>query len=58
MSRFLLGPKAKVYDAEILGLYEGLEAALTSSMEPDGWTNLWDSYLQRYLNVAQKAGLY
>lgn len=50
---FSLGPKAEVYDAEILGLCGGLEAALTSPMvEVSSGIHICTDNL----NVAQKAG--
>ena len=53
MNGFSLGPKAEVYDAEILGLCGGLEAALTSPMVGliSGIHICTDN-----LSVAQKAG--
>lgn len=53
MNGFSLGSKAEIYDAEILGLYGGLEAALTSPMvgQISGIHICTDN-----LSVAQKAG--
>ncbi len=53
MNGFLLGPKAEVYDAEILGLYGGLEAALTS---PIVGVISGIHVCTNNLSVAQKAG--
>lgn len=53
MTGFSLVPKAEVYDAEILGLCGGLEAALTSPIVG----LISGIHICTYnLNVAQKAG--
>ena len=53
MNGFSLGSKAEIYDAEILGLCGGLEAALTSPMV--GQVSGIHMFTEN-LNVAQKAG--
>lgn len=55
MNGFSLGSKAEIYDAEILGLYGGLEAALTSPVvgQISGIHICTDN-----LSVAQRLGLY
>lgn len=53
MNEFLLGPKAKVYNAKILRLYDGQKAALISLM--GGVISGIYVYLDN-LTIAQKAG--